>query len=1391
MKTIFTIFASLAIVMLLAHGASAARGVKPTQVASGTAIFNQNGSNLTITASNGAIINYAQFDILSGSSVQFVQPTAASTVLNRITSAEPSHIDGSLTANGIVYLVNPAGVIFGHNSVVNVGSLYAAAANLSDQDFAGGNNRFAQASGNVVNNGTITAGGSADLIGLNVVNGGTIIVHGGDVALVAGSTVYLGNRDGGMMVKVEQAAADPSADLSAGDIYSIPIRQGTVSNSGSIDVSSQTAKGGKVDLSGESVALSGNVNALGANGKDGTLTLDPHDITIAAGGSAGLSDVDSFSDTSDQTIDASVIDGANANVVLQANTDINVNESIAMTQSGVSLTMQAGRSVNFASGVSITTTNGAVSISANDNGAMLSDRDSGLGGIAMDATNSISTGTGAITLSVGTLSDSGSLNVGSLTTSNAVNLTNTGGAVTIAGQIDANSLNVTGTQINLAVASGTAVTTGQAQDYSGPVNLMDDTTLASTSGGDITFESTVDGGANLTVNSTGVINFDGLVGSETPLTSLTTGAGALDAFINAPGTEAIPSVTVTASQTYDGPVVLDSNTVLASQGTSSGGGAVTFSSTVDGAYALTLYADEGGGNKGSVIFDGLVGDTVPLASLAVNTMQTGAGAFIIDPQTDVMFNAPGSAFAPSITTTGDQTYVAYVEVGATTQLTTTAGGNVLFWLSVTGVGSSPTSLAVNTSYTESATGNGGNIELPNGGGFLGEPDPLTNLASLTTTADGGLSGLPGTTYLNGGTIQTTGNQTYNNPVIVAGPTAIEATEGGNVAFNSTVNGSGLVQNALVSSGPTLSIDTSYTYTGPGALANASGGNISFGDFGQNYVGASSPLGSLTTTANPVGTGSYGKTIFSMSDANEPTVTTEKTSYTTGDQTYNNPVVFLTDGYLSTAGNYSIQTGSISLLSTVDAPNLTLSTNNSGTGGAGNIQFGNGGAAYVGSLANLGSLTVNATAAGASDGITIFDIAGSANPSVLTTGGQTYNSRVYLSQNTSLQSSAGGAITFDSTVNGQSALAVSTSGTASFAASVGDGVALTSVNVAAGAIQIAGDVESSGQQTYTGPVTLLGTTQDISGGGAGIDFTSTIAGADSAVSVTTTNLTISSDANLNSLAVTANGNIDVNSIETYGTLSLQSSTGLVQGANGPTDLRPDGLIELNGDLTSSYGDIALAPSGLPDVPSVATIVAPQNLTIMGKNFSVGQNEKITVQGNLDINVGRGVATLGDVNTAGNLNVTAKRVVVLLRPSGTDVDEAGTLSHLRGKDGVDFISLGGALNFHGAAISLHGVGQAPKFATSTGTAPIPGYSIFLFPTKNPDVLLGPDGLVLDLQAESGQLPLFLAQSLPRIWDLPPLTEAFPTEFYFPYGSENLQGSFDQMNSLAPGTQPGTQP
>jgi filamentous hemagglutinin family protein len=307
-------------------------GPDGAQVVRGNVNISRDGNTTLIRASNGAIINYNTFNIAGHETVRFLQPDAASRVLNRIQGAGPSRIDGSLLANGRVYIVNPAGVVFGKNAVVNVGGLYAAAGNMSDRDFLSRTDRFTNLQGHVANNGSITTsdGGTVVLAGSSVLNTGSIVAPQGTIAMAAGQDVIVSQRNGNIYTRVEGAAADVAggsvqntgtidarkgqAFIAAGDTTGLAINMGgstrarktTVQAKGDVVVSGainardqnqQTvrgralpAKGGEVTIAGERVAIVGaNIDASGSSG-GGSVTIGRATTDVGAASAVAISD---------------------------------------------------------------------------------------------------------------------------------------------------------------------------------------------------------------------------------------------------------------------------------------------------------------------------------------------------------------------------------------------------------------------------------------------------------------------------------------------------------------------------------------------------------------------------------------------------------------------------------------------------------------------------------------------------------------------------------------------------------------------------------------------------------------------------------------------------------------------------------------------------------------------------------------------------------------------------------------------------------------------------------------------------------------------------------------------------------------------------------------------
>ncbi|MBN8969226.1 MAG: filamentous hemagglutinin N-terminal domain-containing protein [Rhizobiales bacterium] len=194
---------AMAALMVLSRPALA--GPVGGTVVDGTAAISQAGAATNINQStNKAIINWQGFSVGANESVNFYQPGASSVTLNRVVGNETSVINGAINANGQVFIVNSAGVLFGKGSQVNVGGLVASTHDISNSDFMAGNYTFSGTSNAaVVNQGRIRAhdGGYVALLGKTVSNDGVISARLGTVAMSAGEKLTL-NFEGNSLLDV-------------------------------------------------------------------------------------------------------------------------------------------------------------------------------------------------------------------------------------------------------------------------------------------------------------------------------------------------------------------------------------------------------------------------------------------------------------------------------------------------------------------------------------------------------------------------------------------------------------------------------------------------------------------------------------------------------------------------------------------------------------------------------------------------------------------------------------------------------------------------------------------------------------------------------------------------------------------------------------------------------------------------------------------------------------------------------------------------------------------------------------------------------------------------------------------------------------------------------------
>jgi filamentous hemagglutinin family protein len=285
------------------------------QVVAGSASIDQQGRTTTITQSTAkSAIDWQSFSIGTQEYVQFVQPGTTAVTLNRVIGNDPSQLLGQMTANGQIFLVNPNGVYFGPNAVIDVAGLLATTFNISNDDFMAGRYHFARLEdrdpASVVNDGTINAdGGYVILAGDGVINNGLIEAYLGDIVLSASERINLDlGGDGLISYSIDGEALTEIAGVeNTGALYA---------DGGRVFMTAQV----QGDLLTTAVNHEGLIQAQGVQHDEGGVYL------VGIGGDVNIAG----------HIDAdATVDGASGGrVIVQSNGNIAVRDGATLTAQG-------------------------------------------------------------------------------------------------------------------------------------------------------------------------------------------------------------------------------------------------------------------------------------------------------------------------------------------------------------------------------------------------------------------------------------------------------------------------------------------------------------------------------------------------------------------------------------------------------------------------------------------------------------------------------------------------------------------------------------------------------------------------------------------------------------------------------------------------------------------------------------------------------------------------------------------------------------------------------------------------------------------------------------------------------------------------------------------------
>ncbi|QNI78885.1 filamentous hemagglutinin family outer membrane protein [Synechococcus sp. RS9909] len=1142
------------------------------------------GGTLTIAQSGTASIAAAA-DINADGAVSLTANGGITTAADITTTGDNVTVASATTLSGPIAITTGGGnLIFSStlDSDANGGRALTITAGSGDITFsgdvgtAGSNNAGRLGAITIASAGNLTATGALNAGSYTQTTGTGLSTFGGAIDLT-GAFAFSGE------------ALTLNAALNSGSTVTVT-NAGTFSTAAAADI---TATSGFTQNGTGSSSIAGDITTDAAGisfSKAITLTGD---LSLSTGSGTDAGDI-AFSETinSDGTARALTLTAGAGDVVFQSGATVGTSstagsELASLTISGAALTLRdvttSGDQTFTASGgintnSTYTSSGGAISFTGDTviNDALTINTTAGGatgGNVAFSGTlDSKANAANNLSITAGS---------GNITFSGLVGDTTPLGAVTIA---SANDVTVNGLRaLSLAQTTGTGTTalnggtfssgTDQALGTTGSAGVVINNAAISladsidtTSSGVVTLNAT--GGA-LTIAAAGDINADGTV-------SLTVTGG-----INTAG-----DITTTADNvSLNSPVTLTGDVAI---NTGAGGGNISFSDVInsDGTpRALTLTA-----NSGNVTLAGIAGtsnsSTGRLASLTVASA------------TNAALNNVFSTGAQSITATGiSLTGTTYDAANSTITLN---GAAVL---------------EQNTAITAATTSFAGTLDSSNNGASPAVSDFRTLAVTGNAVFDGavgnayelGSLSVTGTSALNGGSIKTSGLQTYTGAVTLAANTTLTS-GGGAITFDSTLNG-----------GYTLAVNTTGTTTFSGAVGNSTalvslstdaggstainGGSIATSGAAGMVFGDAVSLGAATTLTATNGAITFSDTLDSDATAartltltagsgditfSEITGGTNRLGAATINQaddvtiaggkafsaaSFSQASGTAGTGTFTLGGDLNTDTGAITISSATVDLNASITTTAGGANGLVTINAGSGGL----DLASGKSITTTATTAGTQSGAIDINSDGNINliGDLITTGSA---------------GAAGGNVTIDTTGT-TATLSISditTSGGAAASSSNGNGGAAGSIGL-----------------TTTGTITLNNSSITAAGGlgnGTGSQ------GAGAAISFS------------NAVALTT-GAATVDTGATGGDIAFSST---INGAQGLTLTAGTGTLTLSGDVNVASVDASAATINIDGGTDAVTTTTAQLYTgavVLGSNTTLtadnsGTLSSITFDGSLD-------------------------------------------------------------------------------------------------------------------------------------------------------------------------------
>ncbi|PUE51435.1 hypothetical protein B9Z45_14730 [Limnohabitans sp. 2KL-17] len=1068
-----------------------------------------------------SVVNGAKTLMVTGDAL-FLDAVGASAALTSLSVSGVSNIGANITTSGTQTYAGA--LTLGAGSQLTASGLSAAAVDLTRHHL------------------TVSEAGSGQITGL-IAGTGSLTKAGAGTLTLSGTNDFTGG------VAINAGTLKISADRNLGAVPGSANADALTFNGGTLQVTANTS------LARERGVM------LGSNGA--TFQIDPIVSVNYAGVVAGTGGLTKS--------------GAGTLALNGHNT---YSGGTAIGAGMVTLGHNAGlgtAAVSIASGAALDLNGKAIANALSVTGTGI-----GGGGAITNSSNSEATMVGAITLAA----DSSWVTGGAIKVTGAVDgdkaLTVTGtGGLTLAGGVGQTTA-LTSVNISGAVTLGADVTTSGTQSYDGRVTVSAASTL-STTDSNVTFGSSVSLSDNLTVSTgagAGAISVTGAIDGAKAL-SFSAGTGAITLSDLVGQSTRLGAVTLNSS----GVTTLAKAVKVGSLTTNAGGTLVIDGGSVD--------------TTGAQIYGEAVtlGADTTLKGSSINTQGTlagGSNALTIDGAADIdgaytgitNLSITGAAnIGANITTSGTQSYDGAVTVSAASTLSTT-DSNVTFGSSVsladnltvsTGAGAGAISVTgtIDGAKALSFSAGTGAITLSD---LVGQSERLgavtLNSSGVTTLAKAVkaarlTTNAEGTLVIDGGSVDTTGAQTYGEAITLGADTMLKG---------SSIN----TQGTLAGGNKTLTIDGAADIDG------------AYSGITNLRITDTANIGANITTS---GTQTYGDAV-TLSGGDRTltgsTINTQSTLAGGGN-------ALTIDGAADIGGAYTGLTN----LSITGTANIGANITTSGTQTyAGVVTLSGGNRNLTGSTINTRStmagggnaLTITGAADidGAYTDLTSLSVSGSSNigANITSSGSQTYTGAVTLSG--SDRTLTGSMINTRSTLAGGSN-ALTIAGAADID---GEYTGLTTLNIS-GTVNIGGNITTSAGQTYGGAVTISGADRRLTG--ATINTQSTLAGGNNALTIAGAADIDGAYTGLTTLSITGTANIGANITTSAG----QTYAGAVTLSGGDRTLAGS---TINTQSTLAGGSNALTIFGAADIDGAYTGIT--NLSITGA-ANIGAN--ITTSG----------------------------------------------------------------------------------------------------------------------------------------------------------------------------------